>query len=147
MNSIKSICFFSSFLFVLNFIIMIYFQYFIYALLFFNLSLTSLYIHYNIYDFNSIVYCLDKVFILFIILYGGYLLFTKCNKLIKSNRFLLYSNVCIISIILLTFIIAFFLYGYGYYTNQFCFCPIFGHFYHFLLHIISNFGHFLIVLL
>jgi len=81
----------------------------------------------------------DKIAILSVVIYGGYLLFQKmCAK---------HAFTCFL--IILTFLLAIYLYIYGYMNKMYCFsedsCE--GSAYHSILHLISSLGHHLIIIL
>ena len=144
MTCIENSCFYSSFFFIFNAITMIFLKYYVYASLFIYLSLTSSYIHYySIYDCNSIIYQFEKVLILFIILHGAYLFFSK-YKYLKSYR-----DYFIAIVIVMTFLLCIFLYEIGYFTNQYCFNSDknIRQYYYSILHIVGGIGHSLIAIL
>ena len=127
---------FSSSVFITNVLANIYKQYYLYAVLFLFLTITSLIHHYDHDPYTAIV---DKLVIIQIALYGGYMFYRK-----SAYKKPIYSGV-----IVFTFVSSIGLYYYGYATNAFCFHPdkSIGNRYHGLLHLISSFGHHLITFL
>ena len=109
-----------------------------YSLLFFILTTTSLIVHYNdnVYT-NSI----DKIAVLSIILYGGYVLYNKIR--VGTNKWLLYL------MIIITFLLCIYLYIYGFIIKKYCFYDekSISQTYHFIMHCISSIGHHFIIFL
>jgi hypothetical protein len=124
----------SSLVFMTNVFTAYYFEQYVYSALFLFLTATSVVVH---TENNYLTNIIDKFAILSIVLYGGYILRDKLNK-----KDFLY-NSAIIS----TFLITIYLYVYGFITGQYCFCSDVDmeNFYHAMLHIISSFGHHLII--
>lgn len=138
----ENICFYSSLLFIVNAGIMMFFGHYIYASLFILLSFSSTIVHlYNTYNYDSFAYTLDKILVSTIVLYGAFIFFTKCIHLSSTMEFI------IALIIVTTFLVSVFLYEYGYYTNQYCFCKSNWQIYHFILHLTGGIGHLLIAIL
>lgn len=136
-NTKCSLCVYSSFIFLTNVILALYYNHYFYAFLFLCLTITSVIHHtYNTF-YTSII---DKIFVYSIIFYGGYIFYNKYkdNNDIKSGL-----------IIIITFLLVVFLYAYGYLTDDYSFhpnpdvCQI----YHSWLHFISSIGHHFIILL
>ena len=122
-------CIYSSFLFLTNVCTTAYFGHFIYSLGFYILFLTSILVHSNYNLFTSL---LDRIPIIFIVIYGGYLFLQSKKDLILS------------SLIILTFLSTIYLYFYH--------IPItenepLQYKLRSLLHVISSIGHHLIILL
>ena len=94
---------------------------------------------YTIFITKPTALIIDKVAVMAIVLYGGYMLYNK----IEINKQI---QVCII---VSTFVSVIFLYFYGYCTNSYCYYPdkCMGDKYHSLLHIISSIGHHLVIFL
>ena len=86
---------------------------------------------------------IDKIAILMVVLYGGYLFYTKCLRPIDFNQIVY--MIAIVS----TFLLTIYLYYFGYSQNQYCFCEDekLANQYHSFLHFISSLGHVLIVLM
>lgn len=82
---------------------------------------------------------IDKCSIVFIVLYGGYLLWNKTNN----------NNLFYVIFIAITCAICGYIYIYGYLINQYCFnsekCT--ANKYHTLMNFISSFGHNCIIFL
>lgn len=132
-----SSCFYSSFIFLVNVILCVLYDYNLYAFLFFILWVTSIIFHlYN----NMITFLIDKVIIVLVVLYGGGIFFEKC----KSDMDIFY----VLSIIA-TFLITIYLYYFGYICKKYCYCENkeIANIWHSGLHIISSIGHGLIVFL
>ena len=109
---------------------------YLYSVLFFILTLTSLIVHYNDNFYTNII---DKIAISAIVSYGTYILYNKLNDNNRIN--------CTIIIVL--FLACIFLYCYGFITKQYCFCDerCIAQKYHFIMHIISSIGHHFIIFL
>ena len=134
-------CFYSSFIFLTNVIVAYYYKYYLYARLFFLLTITSLLYHSTPSIYGNIN---DKIVIALIVLYGGYLFFEKYKSQAPSIRYWVIS-FSIIS----TFLATVYLYSYGYISNQYCFYEDrnIANIYHSLLHIISSIGHILVMIM
>jgi hypothetical protein len=132
----NNILFFSSMFFITNSIAAFYKKYYVYSLLFFILTLTSLIVHSNDTIYTNLI---DKLAVGAIILYGAYMLYTKLNI----------EKILEMSLIISTFFICIFLYIYGYYTRSFCYHPEkeIGNLYHIVLHFIASLGHHFIIFL
>jgi hypothetical protein len=128
----------SSLFFVTNAVTTCYKQYYLYAFLFAGLTTTSLLVHTTLIKDKHTAKIMDKIFILSIVLYGGHLLYQKSTD----------NLIPVLSVVLL-FLLASFLYIYGYAVNQYCFHPDLctGNRYHCLLHLASSIGHHLITFL
>ncbi len=100
------------------------------------LTITSLIVHSNDNIYTNII---DKFAVGTIVIYGAY---TVCNKL-SIDKYIS------ISLIVLLFLLSIFLYIYGYFTRQFCFCDekCIAQRYHFVLHAISSIAHHFIIFL
>lgn len=127
---------FSSLIFVVNAVIAFRYGYYFYSYLFLSLVITSILFHTckNIYAF-----CLDKIVIFMVFLYGSYLLYHKFRM----------KKLGLVSLIVATFLLTVFFFYYGYLTNSYCYDPDkgIGNYYHYLVHIIGSLGHQMIVLL
>jgi len=135
------ICYYSCKVFLLNILISLYYDYYIYSGLFFVLFLTSLLFHSNPTHFTGII---DKISISSVVMYGGYVFLNKLlNINIQDTKRIIFSII-----IMMTFLTIIFWYVYGYYKNKYCFYKKqHGFLYHMLVHIISSLGHILIVIL
>jgi len=133
---LKSILILSSLFFLSNVFFGICYDEYIYSILFFFLTMTSLFCHYyRNYLFNI----LDKIAILFVIIYGAYRLLIKFEN----------TNFLTLSSILSSFFVVIYLYIYGFIYNKLCFDSNIhtANNYHFFLHLISCIGHNLIIFL
>ena len=141
---IYNCCQISPLVFIINILLGFYQGYILYGLLFLSLIITSL-LHHTYYA--EFTYIIDKVAILYVILYG-YMLFKQKIYLIDTTN---YSFITIILsiVIVFTFVSVFYLYYYGYYSKKYCFdentdtC----HKYHSIIHYISCFSHVLVMIL
>ncbi len=142
MAPVVTTCFYSSFIFISNIVYAYLEGYYLYSFFFFLLLLTSLLVHSNIH--RNITVILDKIPIVCIVLYGGYIFFEKCMPGFDSWK------KCLVALaVVVTFLLTVFLYVYGYWTKQYCYCEdeIWCYYYHSLMHIISSIGHNLIIYL
>ncbi len=137
---IKTSCFYSSIVFIINSILALYYNYLLYSFLFFILVVTSLLFHSNT---NSYTIVIDKIAILSVVLYGGWLFLEKCKNLENIQQTIL----AIITVF--TFLATIYIYYYGYLYNQYCYHEdkCIGNLYHSLLHFISCIGHSIIIIL
>ena len=138
---INNSCQITPLIFIINIILGFYYNYILYALLFISLIITSV-IHHTYYtEFTNII---DKISILYIILYGSMLFYQKIYILENNLK-----NKILYLIIILTFLSVFYLYHYGYFKNIYCFNEdiYIAYKYHSLIHFISSFSHTLIMLL
>ena len=143
-NQIQSkLLIYTSLIFISNVLTALYKGYYFYSFLFGGLTITSLLFHST---GKKIYFMLDKIPIVLIVCYGGYMLYQKMeNKLQNNLEIKLYEILFIIS----TFLVTIFLYTYGYYTKQYCYHinKDIGDRYHGLLHCICSIGHHCIILL
>jgi len=125
--------FFSSFLFLTNILIAYKYNYYIYSTLFFILFITSVIVHSHDIIITNFI---DKVSVVYVTLYGGYMFISKKPSLIKSM------------FIISTFITVLYIYIYGYYRNKYCFHEDKNtrKLFHPFMHLISSLGHHLIML-
>jgi hypothetical protein len=123
-------CFYSSFIFLTNVILLLYLGYTFYAFLFLSLWLTSVLYHSAPSATN---YILDKLSIIGVVVYGGYLFFIKLDSI----------SIKMAIIIIVTFLTTIFLYGYGYKVQKYCFDKKKkrANLFHSGLHLISSIGH------
>jgi hypothetical protein len=131
-----SILLLSSLFFITNVITAFFNEYYLYSFLFCILTITSLIVHYNDNIYTNII---DKMAVLSIILYGSCVLYNKINIKKWIN--------CLT--IIITFIICIYLYVYGFFIKDYCFCnkTHIAKKYHFIMHIISSIGHHFIIYL
>lgn len=134
----NNVCVFSSLIFITNIIISWYYNNYIYVFLFSCLLVTSILCHYTQ---ENIMYYIDKFFIFFIIIYGGYLVFNKSLCDCNANKYF-----CIF-IIVITFLACVYLYESGISNIPYEIFGVYGKYNHVLLHLLSSFGHNLIVML
>lgn len=128
-------CFYSSFIFLTNVMLFLYLGYAFYAFLFLCLWITSALYHSAPSTTN---YVLDKLSILGVVVYGGYLFFIKWDSI----------SIKMAMIIVVTFLTTIFLYGYGYKVQRYCFDKKKkrANWFHSGLHVISSIGHYFIAL-
>ena len=149
---IHNCCQISPLIFIINILFGFYSGYILYGLLFLCLIITSI-IHHTYYtEFTTII---DKVSIVYVILYGSMLFYQKINSInsinsIDSTNYISLSRTIVLSIaIVFSFLSVVYLYYYGYYSKKYCFdenndtC----YKYHSLIHYISCFSHVLIMVL
>ena len=122
----------TSLIFITNSITAFWNEYYLYSLLFGNLTITSIIYHAKPTLCTNIV---DKFAIASVVFYGAHKVYQK-RTLYKK-----------ISIIIVSYLLVLYLFLYGYYTNNYCFHPERGNAYHSLLHMISSLGHHCIVFL
>lgn len=120
------ITFYSAFLFLTNVLTCIYFQEYVYALLFFILFGTTISVH--SYLDNWYMNIIDKLTILLVVFYGGYKIYKKCDPPTIS-LLTLFINIC--------FIATIYIFLSKHYTINL----------HILLHLFSSIGHHLILFL
>ena len=119
---------YTSLLFITNGLHALLKKRFLYSLLLFFLTLTSV----LFYSFPSIyTKIFDKVAILLVVCYGAYLFYFKQ----PFQQF----------VIFITFLITIIFYIFGYFTNDFCYGPQ-GDYFHAYLHAISSLGHHLLII-
>lgn len=134
-------CLLSPILFLSNTAIAYHYDYTLYSYLFFQLMLTSFYYHGT---YNQLSNILDKLSILSVVSYGGYVFFVQKLLYIQTAF-----QAFIAMQILGTFLLTNYLYIYGQYKEKYCFHkdPFTANLYHAFLHLLSSVGHILIVLL
>jgi len=135
-------CIYSSFVFLTNVVAGIYFKQYLYALLFLFLTYTSIVHHSSKTKLTNI---LDKIALYSIIFYGGYKFYTN----IKNQDQVYLKNIFKYIFIVTTFLSVVYLYLYGYLTNNYVFHHEYkiAQLYHVLMHLISSFGHHIIIAL
>lgn len=133
--------FYSSFLFIINVLVALYYGYHLYAGLFFALLITSLLQHSH---YNLLTTILDKIVIFLIVFYGGYVFYNKISnnlssKIVDINAKQYFLSYFIVTTLILTII----LYCYGYLNNCFCYCndQIEAYVFHSFMHFVGSFGH------
>lgn len=152
-----SLCVYSSLIFLTNVFLALYYDHYLYAFLFLILTITSVIHHKQSAEFEEYKKCIniiDKIAVYCVIFYGGYIFYNKLkNTYIDYNYGYYYDYDYPINIksiiIIITFLAVVFLYGYGYLKNDYSFhpSPNVSQMYHGLLHLISSFGHHVIIIL
>jgi hypothetical protein len=144
-----SLCVYSSLIFLTNVFLALYYDHYLYAFLFLILTITSVIHHKQSAEFEKYKKCIniiDKIAVYCVIFYGGYIFYNKLK-----NTYIDYGYPINIKsiIIIVTFLAVVFLYGYGYLKNDYSFhpSPNVSQMYHGLLHLISSFGHHVIIIL
>ena len=145
-NSEYNTCFYSSFVFIINVSIALYYGYYLYAGLFFALLITSLLQHSH---YTLLTTILDKIVIFAIVFYGGYLFYKKISNYRNSKVELNAQQYIASFLIIFTFLSTIVLYYYGYFYKCFCFCDdqLAANYFHSFMHCVGSFGHCCIVFL
>ena len=135
---------YSSFVFLTNVIVGIYFGYYVYAFLFFLLCCISIIFHSNPCNTNLLV---DKIAICLVVFYGGYVFYNKCTKTDCFHGENVGRNALLAFIIMMTFFTTVYLYYYGYTCKKYCFAEDtnVANRYHAFMHMVGSFGHNLII--
>lgn len=143
---INNCCQISPLIFIINILLGFYCGYSLYALLFLSLLITSLLFHtYN----TEFTYIIDKIAIVYVILYGSMLFYQKIYFIDTINYISIDRTIVLSIAIVFSFLSVVYLYYYGYYSKKYCFdenndtC----YKYHSLIHYISCFSHVLIMVL
>ena len=102
-------CLYSSFIFIINALVAYYYEYYIYSLNFFGLFITSI-IHHSTY--NIYTKLLDKISIISVVSYGGWLFY---NKIMNNAFCYCYTHYILCIVIIKTFFATIYLFYYGYY--------------------------------
>lgn len=133
--------YYTSYLFLINFVFLLYYKYYFYASLFGFLFLSSLLFHLN--NTNIYIDILDKIAILLIIFYGGSIVYKKIKKCNCEDKYF----TCFI--IIFSFLFVIFLFNYGFMSNLYCYDDDtnIANLYHSYLHLLSSIGHICIILL
>ena len=141
------ICFYSSYLFLINSIILYFNQDYIYSYLFKYLTTSSLLFHSERYNYKKAYYYrkIDFVMILSVFMYANYYTYNKISKKIHIS---LRDFLCLF-IILLTIILVGILYFYGMFIKDYCYHPNYfiNEYYHSMLHLSCFICHLFIFLL
>jgi hypothetical protein len=122
-----SCCFYTSFLFIINFVSCILYKQYKYASIFMCLIMTSMFFH-----LTGEGFFLDQISIYMLSSYGFYIFYSK-KKTITT-----------VTIPVITFLIVFYLFCYGYFNQCYCYGK-YGNEYHSLLHLLTCIGHLSIV--
>jgi len=155
MITINNSCQLSPFIFIINVIIGIYCNYYLYSFLFFTLFITSVIYHSNYTDFT---YILDKTLCFYIVLYGTLLFYQKGKEHFTLNnnnnntlttKILFNCKIILFLIVVISFLTVIYLYYYGYYNKKYVFNKdlTIGCWWHSFIHYISAFAHSLIMLI
>lgn len=125
---------YSSLIFLTNVFFGIWYNLYLYALLFLLLTFSSVMVHTEDTLFINIV---DKIIIFLIFLYGLHSFFQKN-----------YNNFKLFILIVSTFLFCIVVYIYGFFNNCFCFdeCENVAQCYHASMHLIGSFGHLLLLI-
>ena len=142
----RNYCILSSFIFLTNVLAGLYFKKYLYAFLFFLLTITSI-IHHS--SRTKLTNILDKVAVYSIIFYGGYKFYEHYANTTKTSQFNDLKIIIKYILIVTTFLSVVYLYSYGYLTNNYVFHTEYNvsQLYHILMHVISSFGHHIIIAL
>ena len=137
-NNKCSLCVYSSFIFLTNVFLAVYYEYYLYAFLFLLLTITSVFHHTKESIYTNLI---DKIAVYCVIFYGGFIFYNKY----KEDQM----NIIKPCLIILTFLSVVFLYVYGYLTDDYSFHLDINisQKYHSLLHLISSIGHHIIIVL
>ena len=142
-NNHCNYCILSSFIFLTNVLAGIYFKKYLYAFLFLLLTLTSI-IHHS--SKTKLTNLLDKIALYSIIFYGGYKFYEHyANTITQLDLITIIKYILIVT----TFLLVVYLYSYGYLKSDYVFHPEYkmSQLYHVLMHLISSFGHHIIIAL
>jgi hypothetical protein len=133
-------CFYSSFVFIINIIVAYLYKHYLYSFLFLLLFITSIIVHSNYSLTTNII---DKFSISFVVLWGAYIFFQKCCHTLS------WKQTIVAFFVILTLLLTIYLYIYGWFTDQYCYCKQqdLAKSYHSIMHLISSFGHVLIVIM
>jgi hypothetical protein len=136
----ENILVYTSFIFLTNVITAFYREYYLYAFLFIMLTMTSVIVHTNDNIYTNTI---DKFSVFCVVIYGGNMLW---NKYLVCHEFEYFIPTFMVVI---SFSFCIFVYIYGYLQQNYCFHSqkCIADVYHSLLHLISSFGHHLIILL
>lgn len=170
-NTKYNLCVYSSFIYLTNALVAYYYEYYIYSALFVLLTIVSIIYHST---YNNYVYVIDKIVVLIVVLYGGYILYNKnfgpdananecpddntlinvindTNVVVSPNEYKYkkkYITYFFSMLVVIAFITCLFLYYYGYISNKYCFTDDIdiACMFHSLMHLISSFGHHIIIM-
>lgn len=126
----------SSVVFITNVLSSYYYGDYVYCMLFCSLTGSSLMFHYNKNIYTNVI---DKVCILGVVSYGGYVLYNKSTP----------EKIIHVSFAVFSFMVTIFIFFYGYWVKDYCYHPDrhIGDKYHCMLHIVSSIGHHLVLVL
>lgn len=143
MDLCYNVCFYSSFIFLINVIVAVYYKYYLYATVFMFLTMSSLSHHSHYTDLTRII---DKIAIYLVVFYGGYLFYSK----LRNHTDPMTGKEWLLTfLILFTFLSTIVLYYYGYMTNSFCYCEdsSSADYFHAFMHCVGSAGHLCIAVL
>tara|TARA_Y100000389_G_C17348832_1_gene457309 strand:+ start:322 stop:798 length:477 start_codon:yes stop_codon:yes gene_type:complete len=140
----KNICYYTSFLFLINTIVAFNYNYVVYGLVFLFLFITSTLYH---YEKNCKYHVIDKIAVYTVVIYGGYIFIKKIIEK-KNNENINFNNIIYMFIIIGTFLLTIYLYYVGYMYNKYCYDPdkFKSECTHGILHFISMIGHLFIII-
>jgi hypothetical protein len=132
-SEVNILCYTSLF-FITNIFTALYQEYFLYAFFFLLLTISSIIVHTNDTMYTNLM---DKLFISFIVVYGGVTMYHKYNDENYRNAF----------IVIIAFVFCIWVYLLGFLHKDYCFHSekCIADKYHCLLHLISSIGHHLII--
>lgn len=133
---------YTSFILLTNVFTAFYKTSYIYSFLFLFLTMTSILFHANKTNIEG--FYLDQLAIYCVVIYGFYLLY---SKMIKTKLNVV--NCTIILFILITFLLAIYLFYYGMFTKSFCYDEnkYIANVFHCLLHFVASLGNHLLIIL
>jgi len=139
-------CFYSSLIFLINVVIALYYNYYLYAASFMLLTITSLFYHSH---YTAVTRNMDKMVIYLVVFYGGYLFYTKLKTHLGGGGKMGTFELMLSLIIIFTFLSTILFYYYGYRTKSLCFCEDSNKadFFHACMHCVASFGHVCITIL
>tara|TARA_B100000927_G_scaffold289394_1_gene285935 strand:+ start:1565 stop:2041 length:477 start_codon:yes stop_codon:yes gene_type:complete len=140
----KNICYYTSFLFLINTVIAFNYNYLVYGLVFLFLFITSTLYH---YEKNCKYQVIDKIAVYTVVIYGGYIFIKKIIEK-KNKESINFKNIIYMFIIIITFLSTIYLYYVGYIYNKYCYDPdkFKSECTHGILHFISMIGHLFIII-
>lgn len=140
----KNICYYTSFLFLINTIVAFNCNYIFYGLVFLFLFITSTLYH---YEKNCKYQVIDKIAVYTVVIYGGYIFIKKFIEK-KNKESINFKNIVYMFIIIGTFLATIYLYYVGYLYNKYCYDPdkFKAECIHGILHFISMIGHLFIII-
>ena len=147
-----NILFYSSMLFITNALFALYKQYYLYSFLFCLLTTSSLMYHWP--SDNVIIGHFDKICIVSIVSYGGYMFYNKTkseqdvtDESEKKTNGLNNKRILCMGTVVGFFCMVLYFFIYGYFIEDYCFHKQkrIGDIYHALIHLSSSIGHHLIM--
>jgi hypothetical protein len=134
-TSYNILCY-SSLFFITNIFTAFYKGYILYSSFFVFLTITSLIVHTNDNIYTNTI---DKLGIVFIVIYGSYIVYNKTER----------NNIIQVFVVVLCLLFCIWVYIYGYIRKDYCFSTdkYIADRSHCLMHLLSSFGHHLIIFL